>query len=145
MKEDASKSKIKLDLYIHHYKFYDTHRSSLKYAKQFDETLEQHLETLRTQFKLSHIDTTFFKSAAQTLIANRHALQYSYVFAYDMATKGSANSLQIFKDNLDNLHQITERLSSLLENETGYSVRPKQKGRGKKRQYRDAFGVNWLE
>lgn len=105
-------ARAELHKYTHYYTRYRNHEQSKKLDAGVLSTVRQRMEReLReTQRALSEVD--YLEDTAVTLIACRHMLKYSYVYAYYLDDE---RGKELFEYNQSHLEYSTELLSEFIE------------------------------
>lgn len=120
-KEDEirkNKSRATLERYLHFYKRYAIHESSMKgdqkTLKKIDDVTKLYMEECRKkgQHNLSWNDVQFLPDAMRALQNGRKTLKWTYCFAFYLA---KLNFSQIFETNQDFLNKTVEDLSEVFE------------------------------
>lgn len=107
-----------LQRYLHYYKRFAVHESSMKSDLKTLSTVEEKMnifmrEQLRTHnSNLSWIDIEFFKSAHKSLTKSRKTLKWSYCFKFYLK---SSKLAEIFEQNQVYLSNSVELLSKIFE------------------------------
>ncbi|CAI5757245.1 unnamed protein product [Candida verbasci] len=114
-----NKSRQTLERYLHFYKRYSIHETSMKGDKKtlrkIDEVTKIYMEDRRSKNEinnLSWIDIEFLPEAMRSLQNGRKTLKWTYCFAFYLA---SSNFSQIFETNQDYLNKSVEDLSEVFE------------------------------
>ncbi|CCE45056.1 uncharacterized protein CPAR2_700600 [Candida parapsilosis] len=120
-KEDEirkNKSRATLERYLHFYKRYSIHESSMKgdqkTLQKIDNVTKLYMEETRKkgQQNLSWNDVQFLPDAMRALQNGRKTLKWTYCFAFYLA---KSNFSQIFETNQDFLNKTVEDLSEVFE------------------------------
>lgn len=120
-KEDEirkNKSRATLERYLHFYKRYSIHESSMKgdqkTLQKIDNVTKLYMEETRKkgQQNLSWNDVQFLPDAMRALQNGRKTLKWTYCFAFYLA---KLNFSQIFETNQDFLNKTVEDLSEVFE------------------------------
>ncbi|KAI3405074.2 hypothetical protein KGF56_002030 [Candida oxycetoniae] len=111
-------SRASLERYLHFYKRYSIHESSMKgdikTLKKIDNVTKLYMEDRRNKGErnLSWTDIQFLPDAMRALQNGRKTLKWTYCFAFYLA---SSNFSQIFETNQDFLNKTVEDLSKVFE------------------------------
>ncbi|KAK6453973.1 uncharacterized protein RJT20DRAFT_137455 [Scheffersomyces xylosifermentans] len=111
------KSKLSLQKYLHFYKRFAIHESSmkgdLKTLSQVNEVTRLYMEARKEhEHNLSWNDIQFLPDAIKSLANGRKTLKWTYCFAYYLA---DSNFSEIFESNQDYLNKTVEDLSEIFE------------------------------
>ncbi|KAK6199559.1 uncharacterized protein RJT21DRAFT_121936 [Scheffersomyces amazonensis] len=117
IEERKNKSKLSLQRYLHFYKRFAIHESSMKGDLRtlaiIHEITRMYMEKRKNQEQnLSWNDIQFLPDAIRGLIVGRKTLKWTYCFAYYLS---KSNFAQIFESNQDFLNKTVEDLSELFE------------------------------
>ncbi len=74
---------------------------------------EKRMEQMQQNTSLSWIEVQFLREAAETLVACRRVLQYTYAFAFYLDQ--SSNSTALFEDNQRDLEMAVESLAEWMQ------------------------------
>ena len=116
--EKVNKKRLSLQRYLHYYKRYATHESSvigdLKIINKIEALAKAYMETqrLKKETDLSWNDIQFLTDAIKSLTNGRKALKWTYCFAFYLE---SSNFGDIFEDNQNYLNQTVEELSAVFQ------------------------------
>ncbi|KAK6462799.1 hypothetical protein DFJ63DRAFT_319597 [Scheffersomyces coipomensis] len=113
----AKESRISLKRYLHFYKRFAIHESSMRgdllTLKKVHEVTKVYMEDRKNQEKnLSWNDVQFLSDAIRALIIGRKALKWTYCFAFYLK---NGNFTEIFESNQDFLSKTVEDLSEIFE------------------------------
>jgi ariadne-1 len=110
-KSHRDKAKRELERYIFYYTRYRTHDQSKKLESALMQRVKQRMLAMQTSDARLH-DVEYLEGAAHQLTQCRHALKYTYVYAfYLLGVQGK----ELFEHNQDQLERQTEKLSEMLE------------------------------
>ncbi|KAI5961415.1 uncharacterized protein KGF55_004038 [Candida pseudojiufengensis] len=114
-----NKSRQTLERYLHFYKRYSIHESSMKgdqkILKKIDEVTKLYMEDRRSNKNENHLswnDVQFLPDAMRSLQNGRKTLKWTYCFAFYL---NKSNFSQIFETNQDFLNKTVEDLSEIFE------------------------------
>ncbi|CAK9436782.1 uncharacterized protein LODBEIA_P13040 [Lodderomyces beijingensis] len=113
-----NKSRATLERYLHFYKRYSIHESSMngdqKTLKKIDDVTKLYMEDRRTrgEHNLSWNDIQFLPDAMRALQNGRKTLKWTYCFAFYLH---KSNFAEIFETNQDFLNKTVEDLSEVFE------------------------------
>ncbi|KAI5954655.1 hypothetical protein KGF54_002431 [Candida jiufengensis] len=113
-----NKSRQTLERYLHFYKRYSIHESSMKgdqkTLKKIDDVTKLYMEDRRKKNEehLSWNDVQFLPDAMRALQNGRKTLKWTYCFAFYL---DKSNFSQIFETNQDFLNKTVEDLSEIFE------------------------------
>ena len=113
-----NKSKATLERYLHFYKRYSIHESSMKgdqkTLKRIDNVTKLYMEDMRSKGErnLSWNDIQFLPDAMRALQNGRKTLKWTYCFAFYL---NRLNFSEIFETNQDFLNKTVEDLSNVFE------------------------------
>jgi len=113
-RDSKSKSRAKLERYLHYYNRYANHEQSAKLDTELYEKTERKMERMQKSSELSWIEVQFLKEAVETVVQCRNTLMWTYSFAFYLQKD---NQTTIFEDNQRDLEMAVEQLSELLEEE----------------------------
>ena len=91
---------------------YMNHLKSLELENKLIEKVQETMEKLQTEEKMSWVEVQFLKDAVTTLGECRQTLMHSYVFAFYLE---QSVEKEIFEANQKDLENATETLSGYLE------------------------------
>ncbi|ODV77871.1 uncharacterized protein CANTADRAFT_96545 [Suhomyces tanzawaensis NRRL Y-17324] len=122
-----SKSRLTLQRYLHFYKRFTIHESSmqgdLKVLKQINNVAVMYLESRRKDSSVTSLawsDIQFLPDAIRALSNGRKTLKWTYCFAYYLM---DSNFQEIFESNQDYLNRTVEDLSEIFEKITTTSTK----------------------
>jgi len=113
-RDSQSKSRAKLERYLHYYNRYANHEQSAKLDTELYEKTERKMERMQKSSELSWIEVQFLKEAVETVVQCRNTLKWTYSFAFYLQKD---NQTTLFEDNQRDLEMAVEQLSELLEEE----------------------------
>lgn len=112
-RNQRDKAKRELERYIFYYTRYRTHDQSKKFEGAMMKRVKDRMNQMQTaggQTRLHEVE--YLEESAMQLIQCRHALKYTYVYAFYLDSSGK----DLFEHNQDHLERQTENLSGMLEN-----------------------------
>jgi len=110
--DDINKAKTNLQKYMFYHDRYMNHLKSLELENKLYEKVQETMEKLQTEEKMSWVEVQFLKDAVNTLGECRQTLMHSYVFAFYLE---QSVEKEIFEANQKDLENATETLSGYLE------------------------------
>jgi len=105
-------SKAALERYLHYYTRYINHHNSLKLEQNTRAAMEEKIEEMQEHGNNTWLEGQYLKDATESLLASRHALQYTYVYAFYLAP---SNHKELFEMAQRDLEVTTEDLSAEIE------------------------------
>lgn len=117
---EQQKAKAELDRYLHYYKRYHAHDSSLKFATgQRDKADKIFLERQESQ-RFPWTDIQFLKQAEEQVIECRRILKYTYVLGFFLIDGTPIKQLfehhqEMLEKNTERLHEYTEKPIELID------------------------------
>mmetsp|Transcript_2590 Transcript_2590/g.2897 ORF Transcript_2590/g.2897 Transcript_2590/m.2897 type:complete len:512 (+) Transcript_2590:112-1647(+) len=116
----AQKIKTELDKYMFYFHRYESHRNAMKVADEQRKNAETRASEILDKFSVRAQDTKFLHEAAEQLLKNRRALQWSYVYGFYIAQDDSkTDEKNLFEYLQEDLEKHTNMLSELYERELG--------------------------
>ncbi|KAG8466127.1 hypothetical protein KFE25_001883 [Diacronema lutheri] len=112
-------SKAALERYLHYYSRYINHHSSLMLEEKTRQAMEDKIAEMQA-LGSNWLDGQYLKEATESLIACRHALQYTYVYAFYLPAD---NHKELFQMAQRDLEMTTEDLSAEIEKPVEQIVR----------------------
>ncbi|XP_075249273.1 E3 ubiquitin-protein ligase ariadne-1-like [Convolutriloba macropyga] len=110
--EQINITRQRLKRFVHYGGRYDAHTSSIRKIPQLKELVQEKVQSMTNDCRLSYVDTKFLTSAVTALEECRAVLAYTYAFAYYLSTN---NQKHILEDNQKDLELVTEDLTAHLE------------------------------